>query len=172
MSDYSFITQADLARLFAVNKHSSQVYGDKPYSFHLEQVVATLNELWPDSDDDLIAAAWLHDTLEDTNTTYEELVSSFGNGVADLVELVTDKEGKNRAERHRNTYPQISKSARACLIKLADRLANATNAAKEGNERILEMYRKEHPYFQKMIYNKHESFKVAQQRLDELLKEK
>ncbi|MBA3050486.1 MAG: GTP pyrophosphokinase, partial [Brevundimonas sp.] len=62
----------DRARSFAIIAHGDQIYGeDQPYERHLEAVVDVIGG-WTD-DPELISAAWLHDTLEDTTTRFAEL---------------------------------------------------------------------------------------------------
>ena len=71
-------------------------------------------------DIDIICAAYLHDTLEDTATTYEELKKEFGQRVADLV-LELTHEGKK--DEFGYYFPRL-KSKDAIIIKFADRLSN------------------------------------------------
>jgi hypothetical protein len=74
----------------------------------------------------LIQAAYLHDTLEDTDTTYEDLVKQFGALVADMVqELTTDKEASDAIGKGEYIANKMAKmSSWALVVKLADRLAN------------------------------------------------
>jgi (p)ppGpp synthase/HD superfamily hydrolase len=130
------------ARAFASRRHAAQTYDDRPYTVHLDAVVFELCSFGVD-DPDVLAAAYLHDTLEDTDTTYVELVAKFGEPVARLVLAVTDEPGRNRAERHANTYPKIAREPGATCLKLADRLAN-TKQSGQHNPSLLAMYRKEH----------------------------
>ena len=76
--------------------------------------------------DSLIKAAWMHDTLEDTDTTYDDLVKEFGGLVASLVkELTTDKEASDAMGKGEYIADKMAKmSSWALVIKLADRLAN------------------------------------------------
>jgi (p)ppGpp synthase/HD superfamily hydrolase len=83
------------AAAFARAKHGDTLDDDGKLFFeaHLAKVADLLRVVTPD-DHNLIAAGYLHDTLEDTDTTYEELVEEFGRDVADLVLEVT-QEGRN-----------------------------------------------------------------------------
>lgn len=73
----------------------------------------------------VIQAAFLHDTVEDTNTTFEELKETFGNVVADVVAEVTDDKTLDKMERKRLQIENgKSSSPRAKLVKLADKLYN------------------------------------------------
>ena len=104
---------------FAREKHKGQLDDEgKDYFFHLEQVVDILQSVT--DDEEIIASAYLHDTLEDTNTTYNELVEEFGVVVADLVNEVTHEGQKDEKGFY---FPRL-KSKKAILIKFADRLSN------------------------------------------------
>ena len=74
----------------------------------------------------LIQAAYLHDTVEDTDTTYDDLVKQFGALVADMVqELTTDKEASDAIGKGEYIANKMAKmSSWALVVKLADRLAN------------------------------------------------
>jgi (p)ppGpp synthase/HD superfamily hydrolase len=73
----------------------------------------------------LIAGGFLHDTLEDTATEYEELAETFGRDVADLVAEVTDDKSLPKAERkHLQIANAPKKSHRARLLKIADKTSN------------------------------------------------
>ena len=72
------------AREFAIAKHGTQKYGDRPYSYHLALVSQVLSDFGYAADEAIAAAGWLHDTLEDTETAYEVLVSEFGKETADI----------------------------------------------------------------------------------------
>ncbi len=104
-------------------------------------------------DEAIAAAGWLHDTLEDTPTTYYEmLVSKFGKETADIVWAVTSEPGENRADRFRKTAPKIHSNKKALIVKLADRIAN-TEASLQSNPNLYKMYLKEFPVFKELLYN-------------------
>lgn len=75
---------------------------------------------------DLLIAALLHDTLEDTDTTYEELVELFGKFIADLVQELSNDEAQIAlmGKLAYQTKKLLAMSSYALVIKLADRLAN------------------------------------------------
>lgn len=108
------------AVIFAREKHKGQLDDDgiDYFSSHIQQVEQIVRKVT--EDEDVICAALLHDTLEDTSTTYEELVENFGKRIADLVNEVTH-EGK--ADSKGYYFPRL-KSKDAILIKFADRLSN------------------------------------------------
>ena len=74
------------ARAFAAHKHRDQVrkYSKLPYMVHLESVVRILQSFGID-DPPILAAAYLHDTVEDTDAAMEEVYQQFGEQVAELV---------------------------------------------------------------------------------------
>ena len=113
---------------FAALKHTNQKRKGKdaePYINHLAEVAATLAVHTKGQDPNLVVAGLLHDTLEDTQTTYEELVSGFGQDVADLVKEVTDDKGLPKAERKRLQVENTPhKSVRAKMLIIADKLSN------------------------------------------------
>ncbi len=118
------------AYVFAMKAHGSQkrASGD-PYFSHPLEVAAILTEL--KVDDATIVAAMLHDTIEDTTVTREEVDKAFGEEIGGLVDGLT-KLGKldfvtkhaQQAENFRKLLLAIADDARVLLVKLADRLHN------------------------------------------------
>ncbi len=113
---------------FAADKHRFQTRKDKagtPYINHPIKVAVTLCETGKESDENLLIAAILHDTIEDTNTQPEEIETLFGKQVADIVIEVTDDKTLAKAERKRLQVLQASsKSLLARKLKLADKICN------------------------------------------------
>ena len=131
---------------FAVNAHKNQKRksGD-PFVNHPLAVANILSDLRLDSA--TIVTGLLHDTIEDTKTTYNVVLKEFGKEVADLVDGVTkisaleDKAvDKNKAENFRKLILATSKDIRVLLVKLADRLHNMRTIkafdSKEKQKRI------------------------------------
>lgn len=137
----------------ALARHSVQTYGPHPFVVHLVEVYSLVHEAAP-NDEDALAAAWLHDVLEDTHTGYRELEVAFDKDFADLVQELTDEEGPNRKERKKKTYARMwaAGSDKAMLVKLADRLANVRRCVKDGHDGLLEMYRREYSDFRTAVY--------------------
>ncbi len=111
-------------------KHGDQRrQSGEPYINHPIEVALILSEVLRDKD--TIMAGILHDVLEDTDTSYEELKELFGKTVADIVEGVT-KIGKfqfkdietQKAENYRKLLLSMAKDIRVIVVKLADRLHN------------------------------------------------
>ena len=117
------------AASFAAAKHRGQLRKDAEstaYINHPLEVARILVEEGGVSDPEIIAAALLHDTIEDTKTTQAELASIFGDRVALMVAEVTDdKSITDKAERKRlQVINAPHKSVGAALVKLADKTAN------------------------------------------------
>ena len=113
---------------YAARQHSAQRRkgeSAEPYINHLTEVAALLAEATDGSDAVLVMGGLLHDTLEDTDATYADLVARFGLEVAALVQEVTDDKSLPKEVRKRlqvETTP--SKSSRARLLKIADKTSN------------------------------------------------
>ena len=118
------------AYVFAMKKHGAQLRASgAPYYSHPVEVAGILTKFKLDSNS--IIAALLHDTVEDTDTTIEEVKNLFGNQVATLVDGLTKLamiEQKSidtkQAENFRKLLLAMSEDIRVLLIKLADRLHN------------------------------------------------
>jgi (p)ppGpp synthase/HD superfamily hydrolase len=132
---------------FAARRHATQTrkgVAREPYVNHLAEVAALLAETALQPDAGLVAAGWLHDTLEDTRTEREELASAFGEDVAALVAAVTDDKSLTKAERKRRQVETApGKPPRAKALKIADKTSNLRSLALSppdnwGRERILE----------------------------------
>jgi (p)ppGpp synthase/HD superfamily hydrolase len=113
---------------FAARRHVDQKRkgaAREPYINHLAEVANLLSEATEGKDGALVAAGFLHDTLEDTETEREELQAVFGEDVASLVADVTDDKSLPKAERKRlQVATAAKKSARARLLKIADKTSN------------------------------------------------
>ncbi|CCB65679.1 MULTISPECIES: HD domain-containing protein [unclassified Hyphomicrobium] len=115
-------------RDFALAKHEGQTrtHDGKPYIAHLDGVASILREHGYTAPE-VIAAAFLHDTLEKTDTTLEELIEKFGMVVAELVFWLTDTEQGSREARALEAAWRLSRAPwDAKLIKLADIIDNGT----------------------------------------------
>jgi (p)ppGpp synthase/HD superfamily hydrolase len=99
--------------------------GSEPYINHLAEVANLLSIATDGADAGLVAAGWLHDTLEDTETTHRELAEKFGERVAALVVEVTDDMTLPKDQRRRRQVVEApKKSPGAKLIKIADKISN------------------------------------------------
>ena len=113
---------------FAAQKHAGQRRkgaAAEPYINHLLEVAELVSSALAEPDIDLVIAALLHDTVEDTGVTKQVLVETFGSDVADLVMEMTDDKSLPKAERKRLQIVHASQiSVRAQVIKLADKISN------------------------------------------------
>jgi guanosine-3',5'-bis(diphosphate) 3'-pyrophosphohydrolase len=113
---------------FAARRHCAQQrkgHGHEPYVNHLAEVANLLSMATNGTDAELVAAGWLHDTIEDTATTREQLVQQFGERVAALVVEVTDDMSLPKQERRQKQIVDAPrKSPGAKLIKIADKISN------------------------------------------------
>ena len=123
-------TLLNQAYVFTVKKHGDQkrASGD-PYFSHPVEVAGILTEL--KLDEPTIVTGLLHDTLEDTDATYEELQKLFGEEVAQLVDGVTKlskleltADQNKQAENFRKLLVATANDIRVLIVKLADRLHN------------------------------------------------
>lgn len=121
------------ASVFAAQKHRNQRRKDveaSPYINHPLALACILADEGGVADATTISAALLHDTIEDTATTAEELQREFGAAVAAVVLEVTDDKALPKAERKRLQVEHAGAiSDRAKLVKLADKIANLRDIA-------------------------------------------
>jgi len=123
---------------FAEKKHKGQLddEGKDYFEAHIEHVVKILYNVTKDPD--IICAGYLHDTLEDTDTTYEELVEEFNERVANLV-LECTHEGKK--DEYGYYFPHL-KTRDGIMIKFADRLNNISRMSAWDDKRQAQYLRK------------------------------
>jgi (p)ppGpp synthase/HD superfamily hydrolase len=116
------------AAALAAQRHNGMARkgrGNQPYINHLAEVATLLAAATDGADAELVAAGWLHDTIEDTETTAEELARKFTGRVARLVVEVTDDMTLPKSERRRRQIVDAPhKSPDAKLIKIADKISN------------------------------------------------
>jgi guanosine-3',5'-bis(diphosphate) 3'-pyrophosphohydrolase len=133
MKKPSIESQLFEALAFAAHKHRAQRRKDveaSPYINHPIALARTLAVEGGVTDTRTLIAAVLHDTVEDTDTTFEEIGAMFGAKVADIVREVTDDTTLDKADRKRlqiEHAPQMSR--RAALVKLADKTSNLRDVA-------------------------------------------
>ena len=116
---------------FASQKHRDQRRKDKdtsPYINHPISVAKIISEIGKVEDPEVLAAALLHDTIEDTKTTPKELIDNFGERVCSLVQEVTDDKTLPRLQRKQRQIDHAKEiSGDAAIIKLGDKIANVTD---------------------------------------------
>ena len=118
---------------FAALKHRDQRRKDAQASPYINHPIALANVLVHEggvSEPLVLAAALLHDTLEDTQTTPAELNATFGDAITRVVEEVTDDKSLLKAERKRLQIEHAATISReAKLVKLADKICNVRDVA-------------------------------------------
>ncbi|MBC8252246.1 MAG: HD domain-containing protein [Candidatus Nitrosopelagicus sp.] len=122
------------ARNFAKKKHAGQLRKNgKTTTFsHLKDVVKNLKKMKV-TNIDIICAAWLHDTIEDTDTDFDSIKNRFGKNVADIVVSVTKDNRLPKKQREIKYAKGLkSSSVKAKLVKIADILANVNDAPNAG----------------------------------------
>ncbi|CAF0737974.1 unnamed protein product [Adineta steineri] len=120
---------------FAAHKHRFQKRKDSdgtPYINHPIGVAHILSNEAGIKDIDLLIVALLHDTVEDTETTHEELQQEFGTRIADLVAELTDDKNLPKAERKRLQILNAKQlSSDAIIVRLADKIYNLRDLNRE-----------------------------------------
>jgi (p)ppGpp synthase/HD superfamily hydrolase len=138
MREYDRVLRDHLALVnraadFAARRHVNQRRegaSQEPYINHLAEVANLLATTAAEPDAHLVAAGWLHDTLEDTHTTKEELEKEFGRFVTDIVLEVTDDKSLPKGTRKRlQVATTAGKSREARLLEIADKTSNVSALA-------------------------------------------
>ncbi|MEB2486336.1 HD domain-containing protein [Burkholderia multivorans] len=118
---------------FAADRHRNQRRKDEEASPYINHPIALADVLANEvgiEDERVIVAAVLHDTIEDTETTEQELLRLFGKDVADIVLEVTDDKSLPKETRKRLQIEHAAHvSRRAKLVKLADKICNLRDLA-------------------------------------------
>lgn len=136
------------ARIFATAAHGAvaqlRKYTNEPYIVHPAEVVSIVKTV--SHTDEMLAAAWLHDVVEDTGVTLETIRAEFGDKVAELVGWLTDvsrPEQGNRATRKAIDRAHTAMApAEAQTIKLADLISN-TRSIMQHDEKFAKTYLEE-----------------------------
>ncbi|MCD1126655.1 HD domain-containing protein [Jinshanibacter sp. LJY008] len=123
------------ARVFATQAHTEinqrRKYTNAPYIVHPAAVVELVRSV-PHTQE-MIAAAWLHDTVEDTMVSLKDIEQYFGHRVANYVEMLTKVSRSTDGDRKARFHLDLMHTARACpeakTIKLADIIDNSRNIA-------------------------------------------
>lgn len=143
------MTIVERARIFATAAHSAvaqlRKYTNEPYIVHPAEVADIVANV-PGATNEMIAAAWLHDVVEDTGVTIEVIRAEFGSRVAELVGWLTDvsrPEQGNRATRKAIDRAHSAMApADAQTIKLADLISN-TKSIMAHDEKFAKTYLEE-----------------------------
>jgi guanosine-3',5'-bis(diphosphate) 3'-pyrophosphohydrolase len=130
------MTTVERARVFATAAHAAvgqvRKYTFEPYIVHPAEVAKIVRDAG--GSDAMVAAAWLHDTVEDTDVTIEIVRAEFGDEVADLVGWLTDvskpEDGNRAVRKAMDREHSASAPAEAQTVKLADLIANTRSIMK------------------------------------------
>ena len=144
---------------FATNAHAGQYrkYTGEPYVNHPIAVCNLVSDFTDDKD--ILAAALLHDTMEDCEVTYEDINSEFGKRVADMVkELTNDKEEISKKGKVDYMVNKLNKMSEPCfLIKMCDILNNMSSTinVKQATtyKKILDKTKNLVDYYKPWIYS-------------------
>lgn len=119
------------AAAFAARAHRNQHRKDlrTPYYSHVARVAMTVSRVFGCEDDKTLAAAYLHDTIEDTTTDFDDLAERFGEDVARVVANLTKNMAMPEDEREKEYLDRLSRGCwRTMLVKLADTYDNLCDA--------------------------------------------
>ena len=122
----------DAAQEYAQRKHGQQMRRDVLAIDHVRAVVDNLRNAGVD-DSTVICAGWLHDTIEDTDTDYDDIYKQFGRDVADGVAVLSKDRRLPKEERDLQYAAQLRKASwQAQVVKMADIAANLQSIADAG----------------------------------------
>ncbi len=148
------MTTVNDAKTLAENAHRGQKYGSKPYMYHVSQVVALAQPYGEAA----TILAYLHDVVEDTSVSLENIENQFGSEVAKSLLVLTDPDIKDRQQRKEQSHQKLamvdplSEQRWALIVKAADRLANTQACIADNYCKKIDMYRSEYPAFKKAAY--------------------
>jgi len=124
--------QEEQAKQFAYKAHKGMKRKGKelPFTYHLELVNKILKTLT--DDDNILAAGWLHDVIEDTPITLEELKKEFNDELCYYVELETEDKSLSWKERKLKQIQELKENkSEVVLIAYSDKIANLTEMAND-----------------------------------------
>ena len=160
----------ETSRKFAIAKHGSQKYGKHSYNYHLDAVANIAKQFGTA----YMVTAQLHDIIEDTCASVDELSELFGFTIARAVVHVTDpeldgREAKKKAINHRLSKLKADNEADkiALIVKACDRLANVREGSKQRGPKY-QRYILEHAEFRNAAYRPNLCDNIWKE-LDELL---
>lgn len=149
----------DKAKEYAIEKHNAvnQKYDGFSYQYHLELVFETallfIHLIPSDEQDEVLAGCWVHDVLEDTHETYNDLKKVLGETVAEYSYALQNNKGRTRSERANDAYYDGIRSYKhSTFIKLCDRIANVTYSMMKGSS-MYKKYKKEQEHFYDQLYD-------------------
>ncbi|GGG09733.1 hypothetical protein GCM10011344_07930 [Dokdonia pacifica] len=143
---------------YAEEKHRSvnHKYDHHDYEYHLNMVYQVAKKfihlIDEKEQEDVLAACWVHDIIEDARETYNDVKNATNETIAELAYALTNEKGRTRAERaNDNYYKGIKATKNASFIKFCDRIANA-QYSKQNGSRMFQKYKDENVHFVSKIY--------------------
>lgn len=153
-------TISEIAMVHSIRAHKAvnHKYDGHSYTYHLKSAVNVGFDflyLIPKKDqDNVIAGIWEHDSIEDANLTYNDLIKVTNEIVANIAYACSNEKGKTRDERaNAKYYTGIRETEYATFVKLCDRIANV-KYSKENKSRMFDVYKKEYQHFKESLYVK------------------
>lgn len=146
--------QLDIALELALVAHKDQLYGKLPYIAHLVEVDRLVVQVYGnvknasepyskepgDEMDCLRATAYLHDIIEDTDTSFDELAQA---GICEKISIAVLFLTKKDDESYKDYIKGVKSNNLALKVKLCDTSANLMNSIKEGNSKRINKYSKQ-----------------------------
>lgn len=167
------------AREFAIMWHGDQEYDGKPYVAHLDDVyrivtIRSADVLFGKKREDAQIIAYLHDILEDTPCTLEEINQSFGETISNSVEAMTKRHrmGIPRFQKEAEYLRKVCKNRLATFVKICDRESNVLNCIRTRHS-LFKKYKREHTAFFAVLayayptYYESQVWKTLNQMIDE-----
>lgn len=152
------------------HRHQTRKDGSTPFAAHPFRVALTLRHLFDCDDEIALAAALLHDTIEDTGADYDEILEHFGRDVAECVATLTKNMSLPEAQREIDYDRRLSRADwRARLVKLADVYDNLTDALERSPEEARKAVEKGRRALQLAHADSHPAVLNAAEILGELL---
>lgn len=145
---------------FAKQAHGDQRYSTLklPYFFHLRETEKVIDYFFYEMPVNRMfavkTAALLHDVLEDTGVSFKEIETVFGQDVAQAVEHVTKINEEDTTDYERAYYQKVTQSEMGCLVKIADKCANAKQTLKFYSPWHAKRLVDGHALFQEIVYPK------------------
>jgi (p)ppGpp synthase/HD superfamily hydrolase len=132
--------KVEAARNYAILHHAEQMFGEQPYSYHLDMVHAIVVKY--NLGEEYEIAAYLHDLLEDTNIKKQELTNMYGKDIGEMVFAVSGF-GSDRKEKQADIKRKMPLYVRSINLKMCDRLANLLSS-KINKPKLYQRYCLEH----------------------------
>jgi (p)ppGpp synthase/HD superfamily hydrolase len=121
--------ELDLSKKYEIKKNKGQYRKNNktPYWHHLQDVVKNL-EMMGIKDESILCSGWLHDSIEDTSSDFDDVSKNFGKKIAQIVSDLTKETRLPKNQQEKNYLKQLSTSSwQSKVVKFADILANVSD---------------------------------------------